>query len=114
MTYETKDSGERVLFESGFTRDNADAKPRYDLIPLELLQRLAELYTRGAEKYGESNWKLATGEKEIHRFKECAWRHFVKWQAGLEDGEDHSTATIWNVIAYEWHTKHKDGDIIQE
>ena len=107
MEYETKDSGERVLFESGFTRDNADSKPRYDLIPLELLQRLAELYTRGSEKYGEANWKLATGEKEIHRFKECAWRHFIKWQAGEED-EDHASAIAFNLFAYEWHMKYKE------
>ena len=107
MTYETKDSGERQVFDSGFQRDNAEAKPRYDLIPIEMLQRLAELYTRGAEKYGDNNWRLATGEKEVHRFKECAWRHFIKWQQGLED-EDHASAILWNVIAYEWHVKYKD------
>ena len=45
----TKDSGKRVSFDSGFVRDVQEGKPRYDLIPHELLTRLAELYTRGDE-----------------------------------------------------------------
>ena len=104
--YETKDSGERVEYESGFHRDSTKNKPRYDLIPPELLKRLAELYARGAEKYGDNNWRLATTPEEINRFKASAFRHFMQWQSGEED-EDHASATLWNVIAYEWHTKHK-------
>ena len=51
--YQTKDSGERIDYESGFRRDINKNKPRYDLIPPELLYRLAMVYTRGAEKYGD-------------------------------------------------------------
>ena len=56
MKYQTKDSGKRVEFKSGMRRDSTEGKPRYDLIPLEPLKRLAELYARGAEKYGDRNW----------------------------------------------------------
>jgi hypothetical protein len=52
MNYILKDSGERVTFESGFNSDIQDDKPRYDLIPPELLKRLAEVYARGSKKYG--------------------------------------------------------------
>lgn len=107
MTYKTKDSGKRVKFDSGFNRDVNEGKPRYDLIPHELLTRLAELYARGAEKYGDCNWQLAETEPEIKRFKESAWRHFVQWQKGEED-EDHGIATVWNIMAYEWLTKYKN------
>lgn len=106
MTYQTKDSGERVKYESGFTRDVTTGKPRYDLIPHELLKRLAELYARGAEKYGEENYKLATSEAEIKRFKQSAFRHFMQWFEEQED-EDHALATVWNIFSYEWHEKHK-------
>lgn len=107
--YETKDSGKRVKFKSGFNRDIADGKPRFDLIPTELLTRLADLYARGAIKYGDSNWKRATTEPEIHRFKESAWRHFVAWQSGQDD-EDHGVAAMWNIISYIWHTEYKKLD----
>lgn len=106
MNYQTKDSGERVNYESGFTRDVITGKPRYDLIPHELLKRLAELYARGAEKYGEENYKLAKSDEEIKRFKQSALRHMYQWVAGEED-EDHALATVWNIFSYEWHTKHK-------
>lgn len=104
--YETKDSGKRITYKSGFTRDTDEEKPRFDLIPIELLTRLAELYTRGAKKYGDNNWKTATSKPEIERFKQSAWRHFIEFQSNRED-EDHAVATIWNIISYEWHTKYK-------
>src|SRR5690348_4493178 len=55
----THDSGERIDYPSGMRRDTTKGKLRYDLIPLFFLKRLAGLYTRGAEKYGDNNWRLA-------------------------------------------------------
>ena len=112
--YTTKDSGKREQFSSGFKRDINTGKLRFDLIPIELLKRLAGLYTRGAEKYGDNNWRIAEGEKELNRFKECAWRHFIQFQEGVDDGEDHAIAAIWNIIAYEWLTKHKKEDLYEK
>jgi hypothetical protein len=105
----TKDSGKRVKFESGFQRDTNEGKPRFDLIPTELLTRLAELYERGARKYDDNNWRKATTEKEINRFKESAWRHFIQWSAG-EDDEDHAVAVVFNIFGYEWLNHHKNKD----
>lgn len=103
----TKDSGKRIEYKSGMKRDVANDKPRYDLIPPELLKRLAELYSRGAEKYGDCNWQLANSEEEYKRFKASAYRHFIQWFSDWDTEEDHGIATMWNIIAYEWHTKHK-------
>lgn len=100
MKYQTKDSGKRVDFPSGMRRDTTEGKPRYDLIPLEMLTRLAELYARGAEKYGDENWKLADSPEELARFKASAFRHFIQWQADEQD-EDHGIAVVWNIYAYE-------------
>lgn len=97
----TKDSGERVDFDSGMRRDTNEGKPRYDLMPLNEVRRLAELYSRGAVKYGEKNWQLADSEKEMNRFKESAFRHFYQWAAGDVD-EDHMAAVVFNVFAYEY------------
>lgn len=101
--YDTKDSGQRVRYASGFNRDVADGKPRYDLIPISMLTRLADLYQRGSVKYGDNNWKLAKSSEELERFKQSAWRHFISWQEGKED-EDHASAVVFNIFAYEYLT----------
>lgn len=100
MEFETKDSGQRVDFDSGMRRDVNTGKPRYDLIPPAMLKRLAELYARGAEKYTARNWEQANSQEELDRFKESAWRHFMQWNMGELD-EDHLIATVWNLFAYE-------------
>lgn len=82
-------------------RDVQTGKPRYDLIPLGPLRRLAELYARGAEKYGDSNWQLATSREELDRFKGSAFRHFIQWLDGERD-EDHGIAVCWNIFAVLW------------
>lgn len=100
MGFETKDSGTRVKFDSGFTRDSNKGKPRYDLLPLGMLTRWAELMARGAEKYGDNNWKLAKTDIEKNRFRESAFRHFIQWMSGDQD-EDHASAIMFNVAAWE-------------
>lgn len=99
--FTTRDSGKRVVFPSGMQRDTTEGKPRFDLIPLPMLRRLAELYARGAEKYGDDNWTLANSPEELQRLKASAWRHFVAWAEGADTGEDEAIAAVWNLFAYE-------------
>jgi len=99
--YVTKDSGERVEFDSGMRRDTQEGKPRYDLIPTLPLRRLADLYTRGAVKYGDYNWQKANSPEELARFKSSAFRHFIQWFDGEAD-EDHGIAVCWNIFAVLW------------
>lgn len=110
MAYVTKDSGKKQAFKSGYQRDSREGKPRYDLIPGEPLKRLAELYARGAVKYGDSNWKLSNTDEEYARFKESAFRHFMQWFYDWDKEEDHAAAVVWGIFGYEWHTKHKAVD----
>lgn len=111
-SWRTKDSGQRMDYPSGMRRDVQDGKARFDLIFPEgvpykdqLLTRFAELLMRGAEKYGENNWQLANSEEELKRFKASALRHMIQWHCGETD-EDHATAVIFNLMAYE-NTKRK-------
>lgn len=110
----THDSGERIDYPSGMRRDTTKGKLRYDLIPLFMLKRLAGLYTRGAEKYGDNNWQLADSEEELARFKASAFRHFVAWLDGERD-EDHGAAVFFNIAAAE-HVRGKleDGKFLQD
>lgn len=83
-------------------RDVADDKPRFDLIWQPGLLRLAELYTRGAKKYGPRNWQRANSPEELERFKASAWRHFYDWVNDLNTEEDHASAVVFNLFAAEY------------
>lgn len=100
-TFVTKDSGERVEFESGMRRDVQTGKPRYDLIDRAYLRRLAELYARGAEKYGAKNWQLAKSQEELERFEASALRHMFQYLDG-DRSEDHACAVTFNLAAAEY------------
>lgn len=107
MEYTTKDSGERLEYNSGMRRDVQTGKPRFDCliisdIPYEeqFLTRCAKLMGRGAEKYGERNFELANSVEELERFKASALRHMMQWLAGETD-EDHSAAVVFNLMASE-------------
>lgn len=106
--FETKDSGERAVFDSGMQRDTQDNKPRFDLLFPEgqpytqtFLYRWAALMGRGAEKYTARNWEQAAGQEELDRFKASAARHFVQWMAGERD-EDHAAAVAFNLMGAEF------------
>lgn len=102
MTFETKDSGKRLEFESGMVRDVEDGKTNFLLVfSGPMFERWAELLTRGAVKYSEDNWMLAQGAAEMRRFRKSATRHFVQWLNGDTD-EDHAAAVFFNINGYEY------------
>lgn len=99
----TKDSGERLNFESGMQRDTEENKPRFDLLmALDdnyetcLLTRWARLLDRGSKKYSQRNWEKANSVEEFDRFKSSAYRHFMQLMMGETD-EDHFAAVLFNL-----------------
>lgn len=95
-SYITKDGGEREQFASGSVRDSQRGKPRYDLIPTGPLRRLAELYARGAEKYGERNWEKGQPDDRIVA---SLLRHIYAHLDGSDPKEDHLAAVVFNAFA---------------
>lgn len=93
--YITEDSGERRFFKTGAVRDVDINKPRYDLIPPHALWRVAMLYARGAQKYGENNWQKGIPSQQMLA---SAMRHMEAYRRG-DDSEDHLAAVVWNVLA---------------
>lgn len=89
--------------------DFLDKKLRWDLLPLEEVEDIVKVYTKGAEKYGENKWQnLPNG---INRYKAALLRHLVEFEKGKEVDEDtgclHLAQVAWNAIAMLWVSKHK-------
>lgn len=66
----TKNSWDNATYSGGAKREVKKGKLRYDLIPLSMLDRLAALYTRGAEIYWdpEEYRKHPTMDIEVSQF----------------------------------------------
>lgn len=106
MTYITKDSGIREQFSTGSVRDTRVGKGRYDLITPIGLRRLAQLYERGAIKYGDNNWQKG---QPVSRFVDSAIRHMFNYLEG-DKSEDHLAACAWNCFAV-MHMEEKNPDM---
>jgi hypothetical protein len=80
-------------------KDDA-GKLRFDLIPVEPLRKLVEVYTIGARKYADRNW-----EKGIQwgRIFAALQRHAWAFWAGEErdpvDGQLHLASVAWCAFA---------------
>ena len=96
------DSGDRREFDSGAVRDMAYGKGRFDLVPWEVIWRLAKHYEAGCTKYGERNWEKGIPSKS---FIDSAFRHLVKYCIGMRD-EDHLIAAIWNLCGVAYNEEH--------
>jgi hypothetical protein len=95
VDYTVKDSGLRQTFDIGAVRDTQDGKPRYELIPVLALRRVAVLYAEGAKKYDDDNWRKGM---PFRRFYASLLRHAFAFGAGEED-EDHLAAVVFNALA---------------
>ncbi len=89
-----KSSGKTREFVTGSKRDSAEGKARMDLVPYELLIPVANWLEKGAEKYGDNNWRKGQPKKEVFA---SLMRHVVKYWMGHKD-EDHLSAIIVNAF----------------
>jgi Domain of unknown function (DUF5664) len=104
----TRDSGAKTVHSDGVQRDTQQGKTLFPLmfprgVPMaeQLIVRVAELYTRGAEKYGDRNWEASGAEDTLDHHTEALWRHFMNFVFEVQDGEDHAAAVVWNINAIE-------------
>ena len=75
-------------------------KPRWDLLPLRLVQHIVEVFTFGASKYGANNWQHLNNGYD--RYKAALFRHLVKHENGQtldeESGLPHLAHAAWNAL----------------
>ena len=88
----------------------SDRKPRFDLIPFEFLEAVAEVLTRGAARYGPYNWKRGRKDFFIDAWNH-AFVHLQKFKEG-DKNEDHLAHLGCNVAFMVWAVK--NGVVSQE
>ena len=76
-----------------------DRKLRYDLIPAEALEALAEVYTLGARKYGDNNYLNGIKYSRVYA---ALVRHLQAfWQGESidpDDGQYHLASVAWGAF----------------
>ena len=107
------DSGAREVQPNGFTREPDGDKPDLswlftvrglELVPRELIERIAEHYDNGAAKYSADNWRRGTDPASLARYRRSVARHIFAWFRNETD-EDHAAAVAWNLFTCEINTQ---------
>jgi len=86
---------EVTQFTTGAIRSTDASKVRYDLISPIGLQRIAETYHEGAEKYTDFNWERGM---PVHDLLNHAIRHQYLYLSG-DRSEDHLAHAAWGLLA---------------
>ena len=80
----TKTQGDYMKHIPGIKFDSE--KLRYDLIPHEVLEGLAEVLTYGAKKYADNNWKNV----DPKRYEAAMFRHYIAFKKGEQNDSESS------------------------
>lgn len=82
-------------------RKDDNGKLRWDLLPLNLIEKVVEVYTFGAQKYAPNSWQNL--EDGYNRYKAAMFRHLMEFEKGNviddESGKEHLAHMVWNAIA---------------
>jgi len=87
-----------------------EGKNRLDLIPMESIWEIGRVFTYGAERYGENNWKNL--ENPESRCMAAALRHLAKYQIGEKTDDEtgishlaHAATNLLFLIFFEKYLK---------
>jgi hypothetical protein len=84
----------KYVFSSGAT--SSEKKPRYDLIPMSALQKLAARFAYGAAKHGDLNYRKGWDDPEFIRDRvNHLIEHTLKYASG-DRSIDHLGAIMCN------------------
>jgi hypothetical protein len=84
----------KAVFQSGAT--SSTEKPRYDLIPVTALRRLAERFGYGAEKHGDNNYKRGFNDQQFIRDRKNHLMEHVSNYLNGDTSTDHLAAVMCN------------------
>lgn len=79
------------------------ATTRFDLVPLELIERLADVYNEGAVRYGKDNWKKGLQYSDVYNHMMI---HLRQWISGNHDA-DHLAKVAWGALTLAYYEERK-------
>lgn len=102
-----RDEKQRIVGKDGGLKNDKD-KPRWSLIPLDIIEGIVVVLTYGAKKYEPNNWKKVEWERNF----DAGMRHLAKWLAGEEFDQDsglhHLDHALCDFMFVRWAVKHKE------
>lgn len=93
-------------------------KLRWDLLPLDVVEKLVEIYEFGANKYEENSWR--TIKNGYKRCRAALFRHLSAYDKGErldpESGKSHLAHAAWNALSMVYFAEkdQKDRQAIKE
>lgn len=98
-------------------RKDDQGKLRWELLPLDLIEKIVDIYTHGAERYGANTWQNL--DNGYQRFKAALLRHLVEHEKGntidADSGREHLAHVAWNAIAMLYHAnRESEGEPLEE
>lgn len=96
-------------------RKDDSGKLRYDLLPPDWLDGLAQVITHGAEKYGDNNWQQVPHGED--RYYAAAMRHINSLRSGnvtdTDSGIHHAYHAAIDILMWAYHIElNKEDDYI--
>lgn len=83
-------------------------KTRWDLVPWEAVEPLADILTFGSKKYGDNSWQRV--DNAVERYKAALFRHLIAWCKGErkdpESGRSHLHHVLTNCVFLIWFELH--------
>src|SRR5262245_9585149 len=78
------------------------AKTRWHLVPMQQVEEIGKVFTDGAAKYGDDNWK--TLDRAI--YEDALFRHVVRYLSGeridKDSGSPHTAHIATNAMILGW------------
>ena len=83
-------------------------KARWDLLPMDALAEIVAVYTYGARKYDDQNWRKGISYSRIIG---AILRHFTSFclreEKDPESGLPHLAHAGWGILTLIWYCKHR-------
>jgi hypothetical protein len=93
----------KKVYETGASRSSDVEGVRYDLVPAEGVEAVAQAMHEGAESHGDHNWKKGLKNSVLVNH---ALRHIYIYMKEGHQAEDHIGHACANLMMLKWNEKH--------
>jgi len=98
-----------ILRGKAFTKEELERSSdqvRYDLVPMDDIAKVISIYSYGAKKYKDNNWKKVDPERYFSAFMRHFNTIFTQSRIDEESGFLHLHHALWNILTLKWFQIH--------